>query len=192
MNSRWQQYRLGIILALAVALPLLWFFLLYGPQRQHELSLQAEFSSAEQQHRDVTERLQVASAVAAEKIEVEQRWHELTSCLYPADSAELLLQHLSSVAAGYNLAVLERQLEFGPLLGKLGARRSLGQMEAVSLRFSGRGRYLEIGEFLAALDREAVVAGIDAVEMQYRAAADPEIYFDLSLRVYLLTAAWSS
>jgi hypothetical protein len=65
-------------------------------------------------------------------------------------------------------------------------------MEAVSLRFSGRGRYLEIGEFLAALDREAVVAGIDAVEIQYRAAADPEIYFDLSLRVYLFTAAWSS
>ena len=192
MSSKWQQYRLGTILALAVALPLLWFFLFYGPQRQHEQSLQTEFHSVEEQHRDVTERLQVASVLAAEKVEVEQHWHELTNCLYPADSAELLLQHLSSVATSHNLTVLERQLEFGPLLGKLGAKRSLGQIEAVSLKFSGRGRYLEIGEFLAALDREAVVAGIDAVEMQYRVAADPEVYFDLSLRVYLLTAAWSS
>ncbi len=192
MNSRWQQYRLGVILAVAVALPLLWFFLLYGPQRQYEESLQAEFASVEQQHREVTGHLQVASALAAEKVEVEQHWQELTSCLYPADSAELLLRHLSNVAASYDLAVLERQLEFGPLLGKLGARHSLGQIEAVSLKFSGRGRYLAIAEFLEALDREAVVAGIDAVEMQYREAADPEIYFDLSLRVYLLTAPWSS
>ena len=87
-----------------------------------------------------------------EKLEVERQWHKLTSGLYPADSAELLLQHLGRIATSYDLTVLERQLEFGPLLSKLGSNRSLGQIEAVSLEFSGRGRYLDVGEFPGQVD----------------------------------------
>jgi len=191
MNSQWQQYRLAIVVALAVALPLLWYFLLYGPQLQSGQEVEAELQSVQQEFTDVQARLALASKLAVEKEKAEKHWHTLTDCLYPADSAELLLQHLSKTAATYNIALLDKQLEFEPLLGKLGARTPLGQIESVPLTLTGRGRYVDIGEFVAGLDREIVVAGIDQLGLTYAAAADPEIYFEMSLRVYVLTAPWS-
>ena len=191
MNSLAEKYRLVLVIALAVVVPVVWYLLVYGPQRQTEQTLNGEMLAVQEQQQEVTARLALAKELATEKSEVERHWRQLTESLFPADSAELLLSYMNRLAQEYNLTLLDKELGFDPLLTKLAAQSQLGQIEAVTLDLTGRGRYFNIGEFLAALDREVVVAGVETIDLTHRAAADPEVYFDMSLRVYLYTAPWS-
>ncbi|MFH2055578.1 MAG: hypothetical protein ABIJ61_06455, partial [bacterium] len=132
MKTQILNTRLILILALAVVLPLLWYLLLYAPQRQTETALRAELQLAEQAHEEVDAKLRLASELASQKSKVEQRWRKLTDCLFPADSAELLLGYLSQLATEHDLALLEKQLGFDPLLDKVATNSQLGQIEAVT------------------------------------------------------------
>ncbi|MCK4858605.1 MAG: hypothetical protein KAT58_11595 [candidate division Zixibacteria bacterium] len=187
MMSGWKRYRVGAVAAISVALVLAWYLFLYQSQLNKESLLRAQQAAINEKVETARARLNKAASISTSFYEVAEKWQWLICDLVSPDSADKIINHVREVAESNSLTVLNMNINFDPLLVKVGTGREIYLIDKVKLNMEGRGRFFAIGDFLTALDEEAIIASIDKVDFTYQEAATPEIYFRLSMQAFILS-----
>jgi len=81
-----------------------------------------------------------------------------------------------------------KYLDFDPLLRKVGTDGHRTHTDKVIMEVEGQGRFFDIGNFIDALENDMVVAGVDRVNVIYQGSTDPEVYFRVLAKVFVLCA----
>jgi hypothetical protein len=173
-----------------VALPailLAWYLCIFGPQLRTEAELESERLSIREKISDIERRLGRAASITGEFRSIDSRWSRITEHLVTVDSAELILDHVRDIAETTRLSIAEIDLDFDPLLRKVGADGKKPYTDRVRVKMSGHGRFFDIGDFVDSLQNNAIVAAIDNVKLAYEASSDPEIHFGIAAEVFILS-----
>ncbi len=176
-----------LTIALSVAVVVTWFFLLYYPQTGRECALIEERESIIRKLDLASMRLHEARTVTSSLSDIESKWDQLRSSLVHPDSVETIIKKIRTIASKQNLKLLSVDLNFDPLLDKIGGEDLMLSINRVRLDVEGKGRFFDIGDFIGVLEEEVLVAGIDKLELAYQELINPRIYFSLELEVFILS-----
>jgi hypothetical protein len=192
MSRQMSKLRPLIPAVAAVLVILAWYLLFQRPHSGQAGSLGQQKAALIVQHKELQSQLEVARALAGDLHHAQSEWRQLTRGLVVPDSAEQLVEILQQVAADHDVTILQSGLTFDDLLQKVADGTAVNPIERVDLTITGRGRFFSICRFLSALDQQVIVAGVQDIDLTYRAAVDPEVYFDLNLQVFVLTTDGSA
>lgn len=186
IKALWHKYRTPALWVTAALLLPLWYLLYYEPQLRHDKELAVQAETVRARIDAVQTRLRLAGAVTADLKRGRNTWVELSDNLVAPDQVDRLVSRLRNLAADYHLTVLNTKVDFDPLLDKVNRGDRIETVDIIGVQVEGRGRYFGIGDFIDSLDHQQVVAGVDDLELTYQSAADPEIYFQMSLSMFIL------
>lgn len=184
--------RIYISLASSFILLIGWYFVIFQPQSSRMLALKNEQEAICGRLTDSESRLKQAGLIRATMEESSDKWDSLRCSLVGPDSVELLLGHLVQLAASKGLTVLNLDISFDPLLSKLENGEKTHIVDGIDIKVAGRGRFFDIGDYVALLEQDAIVADIGNIELVYQQTVDPEIYFDLQLEVFIVPGGEST
>ncbi len=179
--------RFELTIALSAAVIAAWIFLFYFPQKAKEQALIEERETIIKKLDLADMRLKEARTVTSNLNRIESKWSELRNCLVHPDNADEIIKRVRTIASRQNLKLLSVDLNFDPLLDKLGGEDLMLSISRIRLDVDGKGRYFDIGDFIGALEDEVLVAGIDKLELTYKQAINPKIDFSLGLEVFILS-----
>jgi Tfp pilus assembly protein PilO len=178
--------RIYISVAISVVLLITWYFIAYRSQAAMMRALKSERESLQSRFDAAEARLKQAGDLQSTLAECNRKWCEMRKTLVGPDSIETMLRHLVSLAQGRNLTVLDVDVSFDPLLRKLADNRKTNEIDRINLDMSGRGRFFNIGDFVVLLENDIVVANVNSLDLTYQQAADPEIYFDMNMEIFIV------
>jgi Tfp pilus assembly protein PilO len=174
-----------IIIIIPVSI-IVWYAFLLGPQLRTEAALEAEQLSFQGSIAALDERLRSAKSIAGDLRQIEARWNRFVENTASPDNVELILAHFRETAKRNGIKVLNADLSFDPLLKKLSTKEARSQLNKIRMKIEGRGRFIDIGDFIDSLENDMIVAGIDELKLKYQSASDPEIYFRVEADIYVL------
>jgi len=178
--------RIYISLAASLILLIGWYFTLYQPQSSRMRVLKSEQESIGSRISAAEAYLKQAGVIKTTMEKSSDKWDSLLCSLVGPDSIELILGHLMQLAASEGLTILNIDISFDPLLEKLDKGEESHIIDKIDIDVAGRGRFFDVGDFVALLEKDVVIADIDNVELVYQQTVDPEIYFDLQLEVFIV------
>ena len=186
MKLNWTEHRAVLIIAVAALLLPLWYFFVYQSQIDKETVLNAERDSMMQRIKSVKKNIGETGAVAVNLRKMEMQWGQLAGHLAAPDSADQILHHIRDVARGNKLTILDAQLDMGKLYGKTSDNHNIASINKIELKLEGRGRFFNIGNFLDSLENDVSVADLEKLKLVYQRPIDPEIYFSMSVDIFVL------
>ncbi|MFH1894047.1 MAG: hypothetical protein ABIK83_15345 [Candidatus Zixiibacteriota bacterium] len=178
--------RIYISLAASLILLIGWYFTFYQPQSSRMRLLKSEQESIGSRLSVAEAQLKQAGVIKTTMEESSDKWDSLRCSLVGPDSVELILGHLMQLAASEELTILNMDISFDPLLDKLDKGEESHHIDRIDVDIAGRGRFFDVGDFVALLEKDVIVADIDNIELVYQQTVDPEIYFDLQLEVLIV------
>jgi len=147
--------------------------------KSEQESMQARLDAAES-------RLKQAGELQNSLSQSTSRWSEMRNTLVGPDSIETMLRYLGGLAKKKDLTVLNMDVSFDPLLNKLSNNQRSHAIDRINLDMSGRGRFFDIGDFVALLESDIVVANVSSIDLTYQQTANPEVYFDVNMEVFIV------
>lgn len=178
--------RTYIMFAASVALVIGWYFAIYVPQSSKMRALKDDQELVHGKLTSAEARLKQVGAMQSTLEECSSKWDSLRCNLVSPDSIETMLGHLMQLAKSEKLTVLDVDISFDPLLRKLADNEKRQLVDRIKVDISGRGRFFAVGDFISSLEDDIVVADVNSIELVYQQAVDPEIYFDLSMDVFIV------
>ncbi len=187
MLSKIITYRVWFaIIALAV-ITAAWYLLVFDSQLKTEAALRVEQQSLNETIAAIEQHLSQAENITGNLLTVETRWNVLTENLVSVDRAELILERIRRVAETNNLNAVTMNLNFDPMLKKVGTEGRKPYTDRIKIDINGQGRFFGIGDFIDSLESDVIIAGIDNIKLIYQSSTDPEIYFAVAAEVFILS-----
>lgn len=171
---------LGILLVIGA-----WYVIVFRQLSQREIDLSDKYTAAVETRNNLRQRLDMAPRIATQLKVAEHDWNSLTSELTVPDSAYKIRELVGKIAHDRDVSILRMDLDFAPLLNKVSQGENLSYVERVGLHLEARGRFFDVGDFIDALESKSLVAGVKRAHLTYQEAADPEIYLDLDMSVFI-------
>ena len=187
MLSKIIRYRVWFaIIALAVVTAA-WYLLVFDPQLKTEAALKVEQQSLYETIAAIEQHLSQAENITGNLLTVETRWNVLTENLVSVDRAELILERIRRVAEANKLNDMNMNLNFDPMLKRVGTEGRKPYTDRIKIDINGQGRFFGIGDFIDSLESDVIIAGIDNIKLIYQSSTDPEIYFAVAAEVFILS-----
>jgi hypothetical protein len=186
MNGSLKRNRVVFTLLVTLALVAAWSLLVYMPQQEKVTDLTSSLQETSRRAQAIGRSLEGAGQVAGNARFLAHKWTEVAERLSTPESADRALRALRRKADDFGLKIMDMELNFDSLLGRINDPRPDGSVDVVQVTIDGRGRYTSIGRFLEELGRDVAVADVENVAFTYREAADPDVYFTVMLGVFVL------
>jgi Tfp pilus assembly protein PilO len=178
--------RIYISVAISVALLTAWYLFGYHPQSAKMQSLNSEQESMHSRLDAAEARLKQAGELQSKLSESSNKWSQMRNALVGPDSVETMLKYLVGLAQRQNLTVLDLDISFDPLFWKLSNNQRSHAIDRINLDMSGRGRFFDIGDFVALLENDMIVADVVGINLTYQETANPYVYFDVNMEVFIV------
>lgn len=180
------EHGLELALALILILSVCWYFFVYDVQAETARQLLDEIDETNGEIAEVRRDLEKAANLRFEIEKYESDWQSFTSNLVSTENTEVVLSRLRNKADSHAVRILQSRFDFAPMIEKIGTGGPKPLADKARLLIEGRGRFFDIGDFLAMLESEPVIASVDFVELTYQQAVDPEIYFKARMDIFVL------
>ena len=181
------KYRIWFATVALAVVAAAWYLLIFDSQLKTEAALKAEQQSLDEGIVAIKQHLAQAGNITGSLRAVEARWSNFTENLVSVDSAELILDRIRRYAETNSLNIVDVNLDFDPLLKKVGTNSKKPYTDRITIDVSGRGRFFGIGDFIDSLENDMIIADIDNIRLVYQASTDPEIYFAVVAEVFILS-----
>jgi hypothetical protein len=162
-----------------------WYVIIFRYLNHCEADLNDEFTEAVESRKSLKQRLEMAPRIMTQLRLAEHDWHSLTSELTVPDSAFKIRELVGKIAHERDVSILRMDLDFSPLLKKVSQGETMSFVEQIGLHVEARGRFIDVGNFIDALEVKSLVAGVKRARLTYQEATDPDIYLDLDMSVFI-------
>ena len=187
MPSKIIKFRIWLAIIALVVVVAGWYLFIFDSQLKTEVALEAEQQSLNERIVAIKQHLAQAGKITGNLRTVETRWNSLTEHLVSVDHAELILDRIKRVAETNKLNSVNMNLNFDPMLKKVGTEGRKPYTEKITIDMNGQGRFFSIGDFIDSLESDVTIAGIDNIKLIYQPSTDPEIYFAVVAEVFILS-----
>jgi Tfp pilus assembly protein PilO len=187
MLSKIVKYRVWFAIAALAVITAAWYLLVFNSQLKTEAALKVEQQSLNETIAAIEQHLSQAKNITGNLCTVETRWNVLTENLVSVDRAELILERIRRVAETNKLNAVNMNLNFDPMLKKVGTEGRKAYTDRIKIDMNGQGRFFGIGDFIDSLESDGIIAGIDNIKLIYQSSTDPEIYFAIVAEVFILS-----
>jgi Tfp pilus assembly protein PilO len=180
-----RQNRIIITVLATTLLGVLWYVLIFQAQLRQKSLTKEQIAEIDLDQQNLRTRLAGLHSLLTEVQRYELKWRDVTENLVLPDSGHLIMRRIDGLARDYNLTVLTSRLNFDPMLTKVSNEQQLSRVERIELHLEARGRFFDIGDFISALKEEQMVAVIRNTTIYYQAAANPQVYLNLDLDLFV-------
>lgn len=187
MQSKIVKYRVWLAIGALAVITAAWYLLVFSSQLKTEAALKVEQQSLNEIIAAIEQHLCQAENITGNLCTVENRWNVLMENLVSVDHAELILERIRRVAETNKLNALNMNLNFDPMLKKIGTEGRKPCTDRIKIDMNGQGRFFDIGDFIDSLESDVIIAGIDNIKLIYQSSTDPEIYFAVVAEVFILS-----
>jgi len=191
MSLAVKKHRFSLTTGLACALVAAWYLVVHVPKTNEAAQLKISIDDVSNHLSLYQQDLGTAEQVADSSRSLQQTWNGLTLRLVNPENADEVLTQIRQAASHHGITVLDIDLDLGPILKQLSEPTEQRPLSRVRVSLEGRGRYFDIGEFVRWLENDITIAQIDEVQIHYRKAVDPEVYFAVSSEVFVMSATES-
>ncbi len=187
MLSKIIKYRVWLAIVALAVITAAWYLLVFSSQLKTEAALEVEQQSLYETIAAIERHLSQAGNVTGNLHTVETRWNVLMENLVSVDRAELILERIRRVAETNNLNAVNMNLNFDPMLKKVGTEGRKPYTDRIKIDINGQGRFFGIGDFIDSLESDVIIAGIDNIKLIYQSSTDPDVYFAVVAEVFILS-----
>ena len=186
------RYHVTFHIGAALTLCSLWFFLVYTPSTEKQLTIQTQAALIQQQLTDFDMTMkELPKSVQASRDLVTLK-SNLNSSLYAKDEILALFRQISEDAVSHNLTLTEISPPVLELLHLNRVSEMADEPQFLNITLDLRGQYIEFGKYITHLESTPYFRKINFCHIRGSQAPTPEISLSVSFKALIGSAPESA